>query len=469
MNYLKNTYILAFIFILSTQAYSQSSIGTPRLMHSPMLGAVSEDSALVWIRTTGSYKTYVEYDRDSDFSQPQTSDVITTQKENDYCAIHRLKNLQPDTQYFYRVYVHNRVSPYFNKRAPFSFRSASKPEKTKRFSIAFGSCSRYQEDPIQPIWNALHNWKADLFFWLGDNVYADTLDGDIIAEEYRRQREVLTLQPFLTSIPHLAVWDDHDYGLNNHDRTNPIKLDALEVFQMYWPNPSYGQPHAPGVYFDYSYGGVDFFFLDIRFYRDPNTEPDHPEKTMLGKEQLQWLQEKLQASKSPFKVLVSGSGWTKAKGMGGDSWASFIHERDKLFTFIKENNISGVVLLSGDTHVGELNCIPFSKNGGYDLYDLVSSPIAQSPATGWITRRPEVRIRPVYYSGPNLGYIEFVMDEKPHLRFELIDEYGLSVWDPFILYAHELRNGVESWKEKIDSTEYKRLKREQQGGGYYDK
>ncbi len=69
---------------------------------------------------------------------------------------------------------------------------------------------------------------------------------------------------------------------------------------------------------------------------------------MLGAPQLAWLQEQLRESNATFKVLVSGSGWTKAKGAGGDSWAAFIHERDQLFDYIRDNNITGVLAFDFD-------------------------------------------------------------------------------------------------------------------------
>ena len=202
----------------------------------------------------------------------------------------------------------------------------------------FGSlwflCRIQRSDPADL--NVVQNWNPDLFIWLGDNIYGDSPDIDILREEYRRQREVPSSLPVLRSIPQLAVWDDHDYALNNHDRTNPAKEKALQAFQEYWANPAYGLPEVPGVFFDYQYGGVDFFFLDVRYHRSPNEEEDGESKTMLGAEQLEWLKTKLSESKAPFKVLVSGSGWSSAKGGGGDSWAAFLQERDHLFTFIRD-------------------------------------------------------------------------------------------------------------------------------------
>jgi len=272
----------------------------------------------------------------------------------------------------------------------------------------------------------------------------------------------------MRNTPQLAVWDDHDYGLNDHDRTNPIKVEVLEVFKNYWANPRYGLPDAPGCFFTYSYGGVDFFFIDVRYHRDPNEMPDGPEKTMLGETQLKWLKDALSASHAPFKVLVSGSGFTNAKGEGGDSWASYMTERDDLFDYIQEEDISGVVLMSGDTHIGELNAIPRSKQGGYDLYELVSSPLAQTPGGFPLSRFPERRIRQGYVSSENVGVIEFDMAlDDPVMRFNLYNVNHEPVWGWFEVKASELNNGVSTWREKMDAISLERYERQQAGEGYY--
>jgi alkaline phosphatase D len=57
---------------------------------------------------------------------------------------------------------------------------------------------------------------------------------------------------------------------------------------------------------------------------------------MLGGEQKAWLKDELRASRAPFKVLVSGGGFSKAE-RGGDSWAVYTNERDELFDFIRDN------------------------------------------------------------------------------------------------------------------------------------
>jgi alkaline phosphatase D len=122
-------------------------------------------------------------------------------------------------------------------------------------------------------------------------------------------------------------------------------------------------------------------------------------------------------------------------------------------------------LLSGDTHVAELNCIPWSDRGGYDLYDLVSSPLAQEPSTSWRDRRPELRIRPVHGAGPNFGRLDFdLVEADPRLHFTVVGVDGRAVWQPLELRASELRPGVRSWPEKIDAGELRRRERAAEAG-----
>lgn len=440
--------------------------GKPRLLEGPMLGPPTPDSAVIWARVGGPYRVRAIC-QDADGRAYQSSSV-TAAPDQDFCVNLLVPGLKAGTCYRYGIEVENRTEPYLDSLPSLRLRTA--PNGPAQFSVGFGSCCKFQDDPVQHIWNGVTRAEPDLFFWLGDNIYADTLHGHVIAETYRRQRAVVSLQPLLHSVPHLAVWDDHDFGLNDHDRRNPVKDEALRQFQRYWANPVYGLADVPGVFFQYSYGGVDFFFLDCRYHRDPNDAPDGPDKTMLGKAQIDWLKSGLKASQAPFKILISGSGWTKAKGMGGDSWASFIHERDSLFGFIAKEKIPGVVLLSGDTHVGELNCIPWSDKGGYDFYDLVSSPLAQKPEAGsWLARRPEIRIRQVYFRSNNFGHLAFDMTAPtPVMSFSLRDGLGQVTMAPLHLTADELTPGRLSWPEKIDSISLARHHRLQAGKSYYE-
>lgn len=446
---------------------AELSDGRGRILHGPMLGLVTPGTARIWCRANERFGVSIAYGAKGSSSAPLRTKTLHAAVENNLSLVFELTGLEPDTHYCYEMLINGERDKYLKAAMPFEFRTPAQPDRLESFSVAFGSCARYAMDPIQPIWNALDNKDPDLFLWLGDNVYGDTANPGVLADEYKRQRSVPTFQRFASRVPQLAIWDDHDFSYNDSDRTNPSKQASLAIFKSFWPNPSFGLPDTPGVFFQQSIGGVDFFFLDVRYYRDPNDAEDSPSKTMLGAQQFEWLRHGLSNSSAPFKILVSGSGWSLAKGHGGDSWASFVSERNRLFDFIRDESIEGVVLVSGDTHVAELNAIPWSENGGYDFYDLTSSPLAQPTSDSWLDRYPEMRIRQAYFGSNNFGLMTFDLRDEPTLAYNVIDTRGEPVWGDFRIRADELKSGVASWRGKMDGRSKARYERAKLGEPYY--
>jgi alkaline phosphatase D len=432
--------------------------GYPRLMEGPMIGATTADSITFWGRANGEFDVEVEYSTDPMFQSPMRSGPVRAVAATDFTVRITVGGLAPATRYFYRLRVDGVPDRY--RLTPFSARTA--PGGAAPFRLAFGSCARHQLDAEQPIFRAIAAAEPDLFFWLGDNIYADSAVDWVFAEDYRRQRSVASTLPLLRGTPQLAIWDDHDFGLNNSDLTNPGRQASLSAFQNYWANPSYGLPDTPGVFFQYAWGGIDFFMLDGRYYRTPGKDPDGPEKTLLGARQGEWLREALRASRAPFKVLACGSGWSSEDGPTGDTWAAFQRERNALFDFIRDERIEGVFLISGDTHYGEVNCIPWSEQGGYDLYDLVSSPLAQGTGTSFLDGEPEMRIRSPWFRTTNFGLLDFEWEPEPKVTFTLRDVRGDRTWEPLTLTPAELKNGASTWRAKIDPKELERRESREQ-------
>jgi len=433
----------------------RNPLGKPRVLLGPMTGHVTSTAATLWLRMSGDYfESSIEYSDDPAVGRWRETEPFRAMVDRELVARPMLTGLEPGRNVYYRLRVDGSQDRYLRNLPPFRLRTA--PAGPARFRIAFGSCARVQDDPHQPIWRALEQWQPDLFFWLGDNIYGDSLDPAVLAAEYRRQRFVDSFQTLARSTPQLATWDDHDYGLDNYDRTNPIRKQARRLFENYWANPPSGTEGGEGIHFKYAYGGVDFFFLDCRYWRSENSQPDGPEKTMLGRQQLDWLKRELAGSRAPFKVLVNGSNWALGEGTNDDTWAGFIHERNALFDYIRDQRIDGVVLLAGNTHFPYASCAPWSEHGGYDLYDLTSSALAQVvtdevvlPVNPGAPIAPDRFVRRPLLNVNNAGILDFdLTGDEPELRFNVIDPRGRTLWPWLTLAASELTNGVSSWQHK---------------------
>jgi len=93
--------------------------------------------------------------------------------------------------------------------------------------IAFGSCTRQMQ--AAPLLNTIVEANPDLFLMLGDVIYPDINDEATalldpwpseetlprIKQVYAQMAAKLEYQNLKKNVPMLAVWDDHDYGIND--------------------------------------------------------------------------------------------------------------------------------------------------------------------------------------------------------------------------------------------------------------
>lgn len=431
------------------------ALGYPRLLQGPMVGATTPDSLTIWTRATGQFGVAIQYATRPDFADAQTTAPVATTETNDLVAKITIPNLKPDTDYWYRV----KADGVDDRYAPLPFRTRTAPNKPRPIRIAFGSCCRIQIDAVQQIWDTVAATEPDLFLWLGDNIYADSDAEAAFTDLYGRQRVVPGLARLAARVPQLATWDDHDFGYNDSFGDNPVKAMTTRVFNRWWANPAAGSADAPGIFFRHSFGPVDIFMLDGRTHRVAG-------KTMLGAGQLAWLKRELKASKATFKVLASGGGWSRAEA-GGDSWAEYLDERNHILNFIRDQKITGCLGISGDVHMAEANCVPWSEQGGYDFYDLVSSGLAQIITDKFVDQNPEVRMRTPFTGSTNFGMLEFTFDPEPQVKLRAFNTFGADAFAPITVKASDLINGQTSWRRLIDPAELKRRERKAAGGHYY--
>lgn len=278
------------------------------------------------------------------------------------------------------------------------------PTDPQKLRIAFGSCAK-QSKP-QPIWAAVRAARPELFLFLGDNLYADAQDADTLRRRYAEFRQVEALQSFRRDVPHLAIWDDHDFGDDDVGGDYPLKALSQQLFCDEWGEPADSPRRTrPGIYEAYRIerGGrtVQILMLDLRFNRtplvaDPALKQGYaamvmkaklgggpmkgwyvpnldPAATLLGEAQWAWLAERL-AEPADVRLIVS-SVQLAAEGTGWEGWNNFPLERQRLVDLIREKRAEGVVVISGDMHYADLS--RWDTPACYPLWDLTSSGLTE--------------------------------------------------------------------------------------------
>ena len=191
---------------------------------------------------------------------------------------------------------------------------------------------------------------------LGDNVYyrePDFGSATGLRERNALARQDRRLARLLATASHYAIWDDHDFGPNNAVWTYRLAPAAQEAFELFWANPGYGTPGIRGIFGQFSWADVDFFLLDGRTYRTPETAADAASRRMLGPEQMRWLQDALLSSEAPFKIVAFGS-QVLNRLAAVDTLRLYPSEYRQLVDFLVANRVRGVVFVSGDKHHAEL-------------------------------------------------------------------------------------------------------------------
>lgn len=282
-------------------------------------------------------------------------------------------------------------------------------------NILFGSCIK-QQQPV-PIFDAMLAERADLLVFLGDNIYADTRDMAVMRAKYSRLSSIPGFVPLTDRCPTLAIWDDHDYGVNDGGADYSKRSESQQVFCDFWNVPA-DDPRRdrPGVYHARVFGPrdqrVQVILLDTRYFRSPLKKgprrvggpyqpDDDPAKTMLGEAQWSWLEEQLRV---PADVrIIATSIQCVAEAAGQETWSNLPRERERLFRLIAAAGAGGVVLISGDRHWSELSV---ARTGTpYPLYDLTSSSLNQVHERGTPTENRHRALEQTYHQ-PNFGLLQ---------------------------------------------------------------
>ena len=138
--------------------------------------------------------------------------------------------------------------------------------------IAFGSCfnPRSKESSI---FAGILRHKPDVFVFLGDNIYGDTEDMEVLRKKYEELEAVEGFRKLRDSATMIATWDDHDFGINDGGKSYPMREESERIFLDFFEDPEDSPRRGrDGVYGCYSFGPLgktcQILLLDTRFFRD---------------------------------------------------------------------------------------------------------------------------------------------------------------------------------------------------------
>jgi len=354
-----------------------------------------------------------------------------------------------------------------------------------------------------PIFSIMQSLSPDFFIFNGDQIYGDTacsvngpsnvtgwtnIEGNfpsvtdnkvnwnnqtqlqgIYSKHWEYNRADPHLQGLLRNTSMYSQADDHevvnDYGgkwsywtnatKNRTGFPNVVKAGINAFFNFSPIDRNKAEPDR--IYRSFHWGkDLDLFLLDMHSYRSRNDLPDTPQnnKTLLGRDQLHWLEQSLLNSTATWKVISADVPATIPncfnKQLGCDNWATngtsatfketFTGERSDFLKFLDDHNIKNVVVVATDVHFPINILVEDDPNhDGHKLiyHELVSGPLSAIPLKA-NPLDPTINATSKYQENQifNFGYIKIQQeksDGKVHLISEVRDENGLlrpgSNWD----------------------------------------
>jgi alkaline phosphatase D len=264
------------------------------------------------------------------------------------------------------------------------FRTLDLDLRAGRFVVASCMDEGYRREAIT-MWETLARAVPDFVILLGDTAYADrrnpgrTAAG--MAQRYVDTRLGLANFRMERLIPTFAVWDDHDFGGDNSDRTFVHAAYARTLFDAFWGTTrNAAWRRGPGVGSRFEGFGQRFYLMDNRTFRDPVGTSSGRQ---WGAEQMDWLFDQIGSDIRPAWIMSGGQyfGHEHLRECMEDDQPA---EMDELLS-----RLSGVpapaVFVSGDVHFSAIADIGVERLG-YPTCEFTSSSIHSTSNPGPIER-----------------------------------------------------------------------------------
>jgi hypothetical protein len=326
----------------------------------------------------------------------------------------------------------------------------------------------------QPLWPAILDRHAAAFVWAGDAIYGDEKNGAGGVIPATPVKLAADYQGMLTDNPGyqglvqassyngnsnsnnqggttiLGTWDDHDFGVDNGDRTYPHKVESAKLFVDFLErsNPLYNAQEqfrlmrqradaGDGVYgvmaFDFAANGggdeevhqvrltdeqagidpsvpmvpplsdksVAIFLIDVRSHKTPwnhSEEATDYEGDFLGEKQWEWLEASLGRSTAAVNIVVTGLQVHVDRfftGAVAEEWSRFPMAQHRLYQAMLQPTVQSPLIVTGDVHMGEFyrrDCRQLSEDASVPspparpLVEVTTSGMSHSWGTCFCSR-----------------------------------------------------------------------------------
>lgn len=469
MRYLPVVVLLAWAGAQTThpnRAYVR--VSQAPFLHGVASGDPLTDRVIVWTRITppqswtGPVTVSWEVASDPQFTQIVASGTTSTDADRDYTVKVDATGLQAGRWYWYRFQALNTYSPVGRTRTlPLS--------GVNRLRLAVVSCADYQNGFYTAYENICLRNDVDFVLHLGDYIYeygpqqnsvrqSEPLKETVTLEDYRIRYSHYRLDTMLQwlhqNYPMIPVWDDHELandawkaGAQNHDSSTegPFldrKKAMLRAYHEWMPFRMPDPNDSLRIWRSFSMGGLmDLILLDTRHYdRDQQVTSssfgvpandatlNDPSRSILGPVQRAWLVNQLKNSTAtwrfigqqimmePLTATVLGTRYV----VNPDQWDGYPADRRRIMDSIIQNNISNVVVLSGDIHTSWGNDLPFGP-GSYD-------PTSGSGSTAVEFVSPSITSANASFLG-NFSNTSIIKSQNPHVKYVNVTRHGYVVID----------------------------------------
>ncbi len=362
-----------------------------------IIGHITPNSVVIWVRGDRKHPVaFVQVDPGN------KSKTITLEERHGYTGAVEITGLSSDTDYECDLEFAASTTAGRHLRVDYGhcrgkFRTGPKAGASVPFKFLLGSCNLHSlgivASPDRAYEELLEkSTKNSVRFMIhcGDQIYYDIpnfLKSPNI-DEYRDKYldawgDSRPTRKFLTQLPHYMIMDDHEITDNfANDMVPPngsstaelYKLISMKVYREYvhirQPN-SYGRQH---LYYNFSYGDVQFFVMDCRTERfgfRPGT------KRIVANEQMAAFKKWLLKFRSELKFVISSVPFVMDVANDDDKWSApaFEDQRHEIIDHLMNKQIGRLVFLTGDMHCSYHATMTI--DGAQQIHELMSSPINQ--------------------------------------------------------------------------------------------